>query len=284
MANLPVSLHEILSVFATLRLKCPAAESSCFVTPGSGEGKHLRLLNGIALLLVTDAKSDVAAVTISTFPLEGGRLEHVFHLVKNRSCTASEELYYSKFMELINKGRNSDYTTLFHCLMDLIIDNCRPKISIRAGRIQRAIQDREAYNIVPDEENNLHPLTRAELKEFQEWSGAERVEGISWFELVVRWMKTYLHPQLFENSKRRKHVYLALMGADNLSQHTNLVKALGSPRLERQVGKLAMYAQSLRRILRRVLHQCPSARAVYRLELVSFEKKKFFFLWTSMEY
>ena len=275
MADLPLTLHEILSVFATLKLNCPVAKSPCFVTADSGGGKHLRLLNGLALLLVTEAKSDVAAVTISTRPLEGGQLEHVFHLAKNRSCTASEALYYRKFMELINEGRSLDYATLFGCLMDLILDNCRPKISIRAGRIQRAIQDREAYNMLPDEENNLHPWTKAELKDFRKWSGAESVEGISWFELVVGWMKTCLHPQLFEKSIERKPAYLALTKVEKFSKQINLVRALGLPRLERQVGKLAMYVQALRKILRQVQHPIPSAGAVYRLKLVSFLNKNF---------
>ena len=35
-------------------------------------------------------------------------------------------------MELINEGRNLDYTTLYCRLMDLILDNCWPKILIRA--------------------------------------------------------------------------------------------------------------------------------------------------------
>ena len=36
---------------------------SLFVSTNSDQGKSLRLLNGVALLLVTEAKSDVAAVT-----------------------------------------------------------------------------------------------------------------------------------------------------------------------------------------------------------------------------
>ena len=65
----------------------------------------------------------------------------------------------------------------------------------------------------------------------------------------------------------REPVYLALTKVEKLSEQINLVRAFGSPRLERQVGRLDMYVQVLRRIMRQVLHPSPSAGGVYRLEL-----------------
>ena len=72
MANeFPIQLHEILSVFARLRVNHidQVAGKRC-LDPASkypSRGKHLQLLDGIALLLVTRNKSDVAVVTISSY-------------------------------------------------------------------------------------------------------------------------------------------------------------------------------------------------------------------------
>src|SRR5271156_2873240 len=56
--------------------------------------KHLNLLDGIALLLVTEDRSDVAAVS---FLHTSKSIE--FYYAKNRPCTASETAYIESLLE-----------------------------------------------------------------------------------------------------------------------------------------------------------------------------------------
>lgn len=58
----------------------------------SKKHKHLSLLNGIALLLVTEGTSDVAAATLTNH-IEKDMIVSK-HVVTNRECSMSENLYY----------------------------------------------------------------------------------------------------------------------------------------------------------------------------------------------
>lgn len=96
--------------------------------------KHLRLLDGIALLLVTEAKSDVAAVMFEQTPSQV-----TFYYAKNRPCTAKERDYLDDLFRL-----SFSVTDMQECslrLLNHVIPMCRNKILLRLGRLRRSLPD-----------------------------------------------------------------------------------------------------------------------------------------------
>src|SRR6266516_6255915 len=90
--------HELVYVLFCVRYIREHAPTKPAITPT--QSKHLNLLNGIALLLVTEDKSDVAAVS---FRQTSTSID--FFYAKNRPCTVSEKDYIEFLLELI---RNYD--------------------------------------------------------------------------------------------------------------------------------------------------------------------------------
>lgn len=91
--------------------------------------KHLRLLDDIALLLVTDQSADVAAVALRRTPHEV-----IIYFSKNRPSTPSELTYIHSIL------RDAQH---IHCrvgkLLDRVISMCRPKITSRIRKLQACL-------------------------------------------------------------------------------------------------------------------------------------------------
>lgn len=138
MMDLPINLQEIHSIFAMLKINVHVQTdpSSCVT---SSRGKHLKLLNSIALLLVTDATLGVAATTLSNHSV-GKKIKIIIHIVKNRECFDVEKLYFTNFMKVVN---GAELNTLPSKLIELIIKNCRLKISRRATKLAEAVEERK---------------------------------------------------------------------------------------------------------------------------------------------
>lgn len=109
--------------------------------------KHLRLLDGIALLLVTEAKSDVAAVMFEQTPSQ-----ITFSYAKNRPCTAKERDYLDELFRLSFSDTDMQGCSLK--LLDHVIPNCRNKIVVRLGRLRRSIPD--PLHIFDDIDGKFH--------------------------------------------------------------------------------------------------------------------------------
>jgi hypothetical protein len=91
--------------------------------------KHLNLLDGIVLLLVTEDRSDVAAVS---FLHTSKSIE--FYYAKNRPCTTSETAYIESLLELVRNydpSRKDEYTA---SAVDEITRMCVRKLR---GRIRK---------------------------------------------------------------------------------------------------------------------------------------------------
>lgn len=94
--------------------------------------KHLRLLDAIALLLVTEAKSDVAAVMF-----EQTAHEVIFYYSKNRPSTSLERQYLEQVRQIALTV--PDINECAMQLLDRVIPMCRKKIVSRLQRLSRCI-------------------------------------------------------------------------------------------------------------------------------------------------
>lgn len=104
--------------------------------------KHLRLLDDIALLLITQATSDVAAVTFEQTPNA-----IVFYFSKNRPSTSGELEYFNALLKFALKP--GDLATRAMELLERVVSPCRTKISARIKRLQRVIPAGSLANLIP---------------------------------------------------------------------------------------------------------------------------------------
>lgn len=96
--------------------------------PFPDQAKHLRLLDAIALLLVTEEKSDVGAVMFEQTPTQV-----IFYFCKNRPCTKRELDYVDGIRRLA-----FEITDVQECslqLLNRVIPMCRSKIVSRLKRL-----------------------------------------------------------------------------------------------------------------------------------------------------
>ncbi|KAF8533133.1 hypothetical protein BDD12DRAFT_866901 [Trichophaea hybrida] len=100
----------------------------------SQKSKHLVLLDLLALLLVTDAKSDVAATMLIT----NGSMK--FFYSKNRPFTYSENKYVRT---LFNYASQTDRNAIdrHKDLIAAIIDKCQKKIEARISKVSRRVKE-----------------------------------------------------------------------------------------------------------------------------------------------
>ena len=273
MANeLPIQLHEILSVFARLQVNQSdqvASNSWQAASKHLSRGKHLQTLDGIALLLVTGDKSDVAAVTVSSHPLSNGQLRTVFHVMKNDSCTVKERQYHEQFCRVISDV-NMDYETLLNTLCNLVVKNCQKKIKRRATKLQQALQERQSLQ--DDEINPFGPangdasITDA-MSMFQTWFNLEETEFKAWWKIVIGWLETCLDPKVFTPDVGCGKGSYALIKVCLLTELPALVDGLRSSKVERRIKKLAMYCEALHRVISDVIRHRPTR--VFELDIVS---------------
>lgn len=101
-------------------------------TPILDNRKNLRLLDHIALLLVTEEKSDVAAVMFQQKPHEIN-----FFYSKNRPTTPTERAYIESLQHLA-----LSHLSINDCAIQLlarVIPACRPKIAARVKSLVRSL-------------------------------------------------------------------------------------------------------------------------------------------------
>jgi hypothetical protein len=271
MAHLPLTLNGILFVFATLKVSRKDDQNPCICPPktsagsissthgqSSSNGKHLRLLNGIALLLVTEATSDVAAVTIST-NIHQQHARTVFHVIKNRDCTAAEKSYYNAVVKMINDTKKyKQIQPLADDLTDLVIQNCRPKILSRVLKLHQALKDWKA--ICPVWDDATHSM-KDDVASFEEWFASNK----SWPDRLDYFFETTLNPRHLSPASIKGKPLLFL--SYEFSIHESFMKALGSPKLIRRMKKLAAYYQAVKTIAKQALLN--NDKREFAIEIVS---------------
>lgn len=103
----------------------------------TSQRKHLRLLDDIALLLVTESGSNVAAVSFEQRPTE-----IVFYYAKNRPATTEEIEYLQKITTIARysaKTQSSETINRTESIFDEVLRMCRPKILSRFNKLLRVL-------------------------------------------------------------------------------------------------------------------------------------------------
>ncbi|RPB19474.1 hypothetical protein L211DRAFT_627768 [Terfezia boudieri ATCC MYA-4762] len=98
------------------------------------KSKHLVLLDLLALLLVSEATSDVAATMLRT----NGTMK--FYYSKNRPCTDSENQYVRKLFNHVSET-NRSVADRYTNLMAAIVDKCQKKIKSRISKVLRRVRE-----------------------------------------------------------------------------------------------------------------------------------------------
>lgn len=119
--------------------------------------KHLRLLDDIALLLVTESGSDVAAVSFEQLPTEV-----IFYYAKNRPATDNERKYIE---ELVNLAQASDDIDRAKSIFNNVLGICRPKILSRLDKVARSIKKLapESRSFREDANDDVHRYLQRQL-------------------------------------------------------------------------------------------------------------------------
>lgn len=126
--------------------------------------KHLRLLDDIALFLVTDSKSDVAAVSLERIS-SGVR----FYYAKNRPETDDDRKHIDALRDLV-RG-TGDATERIDGILYRVIDDCRPKLLSRLQKLKRTLQHNQASPepfLFGDQEGELHEYYRINFNTWYE--------------------------------------------------------------------------------------------------------------------
>lgn len=124
--------------------------------PPTEREKHLRLLNDIALLLVTQGSSDVASVMF-----EQSSYEIVFYYAKNRATTNKERAYIESLRDIaLSLTDINDCSTK---LLARVIPMCRAKIISRLKKLIRCLPVPLSVGEDVDDDFRAHLLMRVPL-------------------------------------------------------------------------------------------------------------------------
>jgi hypothetical protein len=260
MANLSISLSEILSVFATLKVPRTIMANSCINSSRSlKQNKSLKLLNGIALLLVTEETSDMGAATCTTHA-EDGRIVTRFHVVKNRECTSQERRYYEEFIKCLN---NADASIMGEALLKLVLDNCRAKILNRAIKLQKAVKEYKNNTSGPTWGESDDTM-REDIEMFKELYSPSTVHE-TWSDYLDDFFMEGLSPQNFQTTVTG----LPLLQAYVFASTESLINSINSPIVMRRLKKLGDYNASLMRIKKLAIRE--RSKGMFELNIVSVE-------------
>lgn len=112
--------------------------------------KHLKLLNLLALLMVTEDKGDVAATTIIRAP---GSVTILFS--KNRPCTAAESSYIQTLQDIITSTTRETVKDTRIRALSLVIDNCSKKVKARLKKLVKWLKSGFTVKTPPPETSTL---------------------------------------------------------------------------------------------------------------------------------
>ncbi len=97
----------------------------------NGQWKHLRLLDGIALLLVKSPKSDVTA---TSFSLKPDAVD--FYYAKNGAIELETKTYLSSMLKVLASLRREDKDTTVYMLLGMALSHCEAKFNNRLKKVR----------------------------------------------------------------------------------------------------------------------------------------------------
>ena len=112
--------------------------------------KHLVLLDLLALLLVTQAKSDVAATMLIT----GEPMQ--FFYCKNRPFTVGENEYVLTLFKCASQT-DKEAPKRYADLLAIVVNKCRPKIKNQVSKVVRRIKNFSLFQIGESSRKNAFP-------------------------------------------------------------------------------------------------------------------------------
>jgi len=141
--------------------------------------KHVRLMDQISLLLVTEPGSDVAATSLEIRP-DGCHI--VF--AKNRRCNKRENKFIAKLKELLSPSNRPDKSKLeawsdetTYTINGLVVSNCHEKIWVRLNRMK---EDVRAVGDLHTALRNPPPQTAADIGHRR-----QSIEGGPWHQADI---------------------------------------------------------------------------------------------------
>ena len=140
------------------------------------EQKHLRLLDYIALLLVTKSRGDVAAVT-----MEHTATSLNFYFAKNRPCD-SPTLSFVKIILMVLKEQ--PLRSMPKSVLMIVMVECAEKLSARIRKSQKVIEEVGEINTV-----QLSP-SLAHARMLKSWKGLDNLQIISSFLIELKTFNT----------------------------------------------------------------------------------------------
>lgn len=145
------------------------------------KSKHLVLLDLLALLIITEPSSDVAATMLA---MNGSTK---FYYCKNRPCTESENEYIRRLFTSACQAtpdRNHD-------LMTIVINHCQKKIKTRISKVARRVRELQSatdLGILSESRLNPQVLTRLRAQ-----LGID--SGLSLKDAIIGWCKGVNSPE-----------------------------------------------------------------------------------------
>lgn len=149
----PVSFTE--KVYALSNLVHTAKTTTNPFNYPNHQQKNLRLLNNIALLLLTQPSSDVAAVA-----LERRTSQAIFYYTKSSPSTASEQSY---IQDLISTLQGPPDQNCHQAILTKVVNACRLKILSRLTKLKTTITAAAPRFLGTDTDNLVHRYFEEQL-------------------------------------------------------------------------------------------------------------------------
>jgi len=188
------------------------------------KSKHLVLLDLLALLLVSEAKSDVAATMLRT----NGSMK--FFYSKNRPFTDSENQYVRTIFNYASET-NRSITDRYANLLPAIIDKCQKKIKSRISKVLRRVRELPTDRGIHSEDRlplELVEKLKAELEIDPKQSLRNR---------LISWLDSLSPAQCLKDSKFLRD---AIISAYSIGIHSD-INLLIDQKLLRRIRKLGDY-------------------------------------------
>ncbi|KAI9768215.1 MAG: hypothetical protein M1840_005045 [Geoglossum simile] len=214
--------------------------------------KHLRLLNGIALLLITESKGDVAAVSLAHTATSIR-----FYFSKNRPCTLKEKEYIGMLLALIKGYHPSKIDEWSAEVLGVVLRMCIKKVKARLRKIASELRrcgleisswgpddiDRLLIWRMPDHEGDLaRDIAGDDPAKSSAPGVSDRQIMVSYLHMVVEFAES--RDPL--NDIPRLIVVITLSLTIGFALRTDPV--LSSPILIRRIQKLGDYVGAIRSI------------------------------------
>lgn len=171
-------------LFALSRISHRLAYPSPFKHP-SRQQKHLKLLDLLALLLVTEPNGDVAATTLIRTT---GQITVLFS--KNRPCNLPEKSYVQSIHEIITSitGEPASLQDALDQLLRLVVGNCSRKIKARLNKLVSRLKSLSIGDVVKP----LPPHITLRLWDLLKSTGFPSPSSVPLERSISHWLKSLL--------------------------------------------------------------------------------------------